>query len=133
MDISVNGLHQPYGGQERLHQDADHQRHTDKQPHIQLHLQTEPHTVLGWWRQLFNASQRTPFQLFRNGELIEDGYMKLDNIIKDGYKVIYQITLYGGLSQFYNLTYSETGRRTRSVPFRNLRSWTAMTRVFLSR
>lgn len=58
----------------------------------------------------FNASQRTPFQLFRNGELIEDGYMKLDNIIKDGYKVTYQITLYGGLSQFfYNLTYSETG------------------------
>ena len=65
---------------------------------------------LGGGDNYFNASQRTPFQLFRNGELIEDGYMKLDNIIKDGYKVVYQITLYGGLSQFfYNLTYSETG------------------------
>ena len=55
---------------------------------------------------LFNPSQKVPFELFNNGEIVEQGYAKLDSIKKDGYKIAYNITLYGGLgSFFYSLAY----------------------------
>jgi len=55
---------------------------------------------------LFNPSQRVSFELFNNGEIVEKGYAKLDSINKEGYKIAYNITLYGGLgSFFYNLAY----------------------------
>ena len=55
---------------------------------------------------LFNPSQRVPFELFNNGELVEQGYAKLDQIVKDGYKIEYKLNLYGGLgSFFYSLAY----------------------------
>jgi hypothetical protein len=55
---------------------------------------------------LFNPSQRVPFELFNNGEIVEKGYAKLDQIVKDGYKIEYKISLYGGLgSFFYSLAY----------------------------
>jgi len=55
---------------------------------------------------LFNPSQRVPFELFNNAELVEQGYAKLDKVEKEGYKVSYKITLYGGLgSFFYSLAY----------------------------
>lgn len=55
---------------------------------------------------LFNPSQRVEFELFNNAEIVEKGYAKLDSIKKDGYKIAYNITLYGGLgSFFYNLAY----------------------------
>ena len=55
---------------------------------------------------MYNPSKRVPFQLFSNGDLVETGYAKLDNIIKDGYKIQYEITLYGGLGDFfYGLSY----------------------------
>lgn len=55
---------------------------------------------------LFNPSQRVSFELFNNGEIVEKGYAKLDSISKEGYKIAYNITLYGGLgSFFYSLAY----------------------------
>lgn len=55
---------------------------------------------------LFNPSQRVEFELFNDAEIVEKGYAKLDSIKKDGYKIAYNITLYGGLgSFFYNLAY----------------------------
>lgn len=55
---------------------------------------------------LFNPSQKVPFELFNDAEMVETGYAKLDSIKRDGYKISYNITLYGGLgSFFYNLAY----------------------------
>lgn len=55
---------------------------------------------------LYNPSKRVPFQLFSNGDLVETGYARLDNIIKDGYRIQYEVTLYGGLGDFfYGLSY----------------------------
>ena len=55
----------------------------------------------------FNPSFRTPFQIFRNGELIESGYMQLNNITLKNKIVNYNITLYGGLGDFfYKLKYN---------------------------
>lgn len=55
---------------------------------------------------MYNPSKRVPFQLFSNGDLVETGYAKLDNVIKDGYKIKYEVTLYGGLGDFfYGLSY----------------------------
>lgn len=54
----------------------------------------------------FNPSRRCPFHISRDGVLAEKGYAKLDNITKDSY----QVTLYGGLSQFlFALTYDADG------------------------
>lgn len=55
---------------------------------------------------LFNPSQRVPFELYNNAEIVEKGYAKLDSITREGYKIVYQISLYGGLgSFFYSLAY----------------------------
>ena len=56
----------------------------------------------------FNPSYRTPFKLFKNGELIESGYMQLNNVTIKNKVINYNITLYGGLGDFfYNLSYNE--------------------------
>lgn len=49
----------------------------------------------------FNASRKVPFQLFLDSELYESGYVKLDNVITNGGKTLYNITLYGGLGDFF--------------------------------
>ena len=55
---------------------------------------------------LFNPSQRVSFELYNDAEIVETGYAKLDSITKNGYKISYNITLYGGLgSFFYGLAY----------------------------
>lgn len=55
---------------------------------------------------LFNPSKRVPFELYSNGDLIETGYAKLDKVNKSGHMVNYDITLYGGLGDFfYGLSY----------------------------
>lgn len=56
----------------------------------------------------FNPSVRTPFKIYRNGEIIENGYMQLNTItIKKG-DIHYNITLYGGIGNFfYSLMYNE--------------------------
>ena len=57
----------------------------------------------------FNPAKRMNFQLFSNGDILEQGYAKLDKINKDGKNISYDITLYGGLGEFlYNLSYDQT-------------------------
>lgn len=56
----------------------------------------------------FNPSYRTPFTIYRNGELIEQGYMQLNTITLKNKEINYDITLYGGLGDFfYSLSYNE--------------------------
>lgn len=56
----------------------------------------------------FNPSKRTPFELYRNSELIESGYMQLTDITIKNHKISYSITLYGGLGDFfYSLMYND--------------------------
>lgn len=57
----------------------------------------------------FNPSKKVPFQLFNNGEVYAEGYCKLDNIERQGQKIVYTVSLFGGLGEFfYNLMYSDT-------------------------
>lgn len=62
----------------------------------------------------FNASKKIGFNLFVNTELYEQGYVKLDavRLIDGDYE--YDITLFGGLGDFfYNLTTTEGGEKKK--------------------
>lgn len=62
----------------------------------------------------FNASKKVPFELFRNGERMEQGYVKLDKVKKKGNFIQYDVTLYGGLGEFlYNLQFKESGEEMK--------------------
>ena len=55
----------------------------------------------------FIPSDREPFMLLKDGNLVEKGYVKLNNIIWDGHFYTYQITLYGELGNLlYGLSYN---------------------------
>lgn len=63
---------------------------------------------------LFNPSRKESFVLYRNGEPMESGYVKLDKVNKKNGRITYDITLYGGLGQFlYNLQYKEDGEKMK--------------------
>ena len=56
----------------------------------------------------FNPIKKTPFELYLNGELVESGYVKLDNVSKKNGSTAYSLTLYGGLgSLFFSLSYGD--------------------------
>ena len=58
----------------------------------------------------FDPSKRTPFAIYRNSDIIESGYMQLTDISVQNGVYCYNITLYGGLGDFfYNLKYKENG------------------------
>lgn len=62
----------------------------------------------------FNASKKMDFQLFVDTELYESGYVKLDEVrrINDDYE--YDITLYGGLGDFFfNLSMTNEGNEKK--------------------
>lgn len=63
----------------------------------------------------FNATKKTPFRLFCNGELYESGYAKLSEVRKNEYGIEYDIELFGGLSQFFwgLTTNDETGSKLK--------------------
>ena len=62
----------------------------------------------------FNPSKRTPFELYIDGELYETGYVKLNTISRTHNKIVYNITLYGGIGDFlYNLSYRDDGEQLR--------------------
>lgn len=62
----------------------------------------------------FNPIKKTDFKLFVNGELFEKGYVKLDKVEMSNNQMVYFITLYGGLGQFfYNLTYEDDGTNNK--------------------
>lgn len=65
---------------------------------------------------LFNPSQKVSFELYNDAEIVESGYAKLDSISRDGYKIDYNITLYGGLgSFFYSLAYDINNDKEKSL------------------
>lgn len=56
----------------------------------------------------FNPNIRVPYYIENNGEIIDSGYFHLDNITSTNNNVQYNITLYGGIGDFfYNLMYDE--------------------------
>lgn len=58
----------------------------------------------------FNPSKRVDYQLFCNSELIESGYIQLNDVSILNGDIQYNITLYGGLGDFfYGLKYREDG------------------------
>ena len=59
----------------------------------------------------FDARKRVSFQINRNGGIIERGYLQMNDIlINDNKNIVYNVTLYGGLGDFfYNLMYNEDG------------------------
>lgn len=60
----------------------------------------------------FDPSKRTPFALYKNAELIQSGYMQLSDISIKDLKIVYNITLYGGLGDFfYSLMYNDDGEK----------------------
>lgn len=62
----------------------------------------------------FNPSKKMSFELYRNGEIMEQGYAKLDSVKRTNNNITYSITLYGGLGQFlYNLTTKEDGEEMK--------------------
>ena len=62
----------------------------------------------------FNASKKMDFQLFVGSELYESGYVKLDEVRRVGDDYEYDITLYGGLGDFfYNLSIADDGNEMK--------------------
>ena len=61
----------------------------------------------------FDPSRKTPFTIYGEaGEILESGYVKLEQVLQSAGGVQYTVTLYGGLgSFFYGLTYNEEGDR----------------------
>ena len=58
----------------------------------------------------FNPLVKTDFTLYYNGSIYESGYFKLDEVRRNNNNTEYDITLYGGLGDFfYNLSFREDG------------------------
>lgn len=58
----------------------------------------------------FDPSKRVDFQIFKDADLIESGYMQLNDISIQDNNISYNITLYGGIGDFfYGLKYKEDG------------------------
>lgn len=64
----------------------------------------------GRMRTGFNPLVKTDFTLYYNSSIYESGYFKLDEIRRNDNNIEYDITLYGGLGDFfYNLSYRDDG------------------------
>ena len=62
----------------------------------------------------FNASKKMGFQLFVDTELYEQGYVKLDEVRRVDGDYECDITLYGGLGDFfYNLSINDDGNEMK--------------------
>lgn len=61
----------------------------------------------------FDPTRKTPFTIYNEmGEILEDGYLKLNKIIRKGKTKEYAVTLYGGLGSFlYGLAYKSSGEK----------------------
>lgn len=61
----------------------------------------------------FDPMRRTPFVIYNGqNEVVEEGYVKLDEVVRSKKEVEYKITLFGGLgSFFYGLMYDESGEK----------------------
>ena len=83
------------------------------------HHRTMMYSVtFGIWTGISNPIRKVPFKLFVGGDLYQRGYVKLDSVKKKNNTVIFSITLYGGLGEyFYNLSYdqNDTGDRKKTL------------------
>lgn len=62
----------------------------------------------------FNASKKLPFQVYVDADIYESGYVKLNNVRKENGLYLYEVTLYGGLGDFfYNLSTTDDGREMK--------------------
>ncbi len=62
----------------------------------------------------FNPSRKTPFSLYVNGTLYESGYVKLEEVRRKGANVEFDVSLYGGLGEFfYILSYDDEGNKLK--------------------
>ena len=61
----------------------------------------------------FDPTRKTPFTIYNEtGEILEDGYVKLDKITRTKKSIEYTISLYGGLGSFlYGLSYDTDGNK----------------------
>lgn len=68
----------------------------------------------------FSVIRKTPFTIFNEqNEVLESGYLKLDEVVRNRGMVEYKVTLYGGLGLFlYNLMYKEDGTKKSLVDIR---------------
>lgn len=80
----------------------------------------------------FNPSKKVPFKLYINGDIYESGYVKLDEVkIIEGKSVEYNITLYGGLGQFfYNLSTDWNTGNKRSLADLEYYEWSDPTKPY---
>ena len=62
---------------------------------------------------MFDPTRKTSFQIIaETGELLEEGYLKLDKVTMTKKRVEYTVTLYGGLGSFlYGLSYKANGEK----------------------
>ena len=70
----------------------------------------------------FDPQRKMPFALFDDmGNLLEEGYAKLDNISRSKWGIEYKVSLYGGLgSFFYSLMYNADGSKSNLAVMRYL-------------
>lgn len=61
----------------------------------------------------FDPTRKTPFTIYNEmGEILEDGYLKLNKVVRKGRTKEYAVTLYGGLGSFlYGLSYDSDGNK----------------------
>ena len=58
----------------------------------------------------FNPLVKTDFTLYYNSSIYESGYFKLDEVRRNNNNIEYDISLFGGLGDFfYNLSFREDG------------------------
>lgn len=67
-------------------------------------------TINGGMGTGYNPLIKTDFTLYYNSQIYESGYFKLDEVRRNNNNIEYDITLYGGLGDFfYNLSYRGDG------------------------
>lgn len=61
----------------------------------------------------FDPTRKTPFTIYNEmGEILEEGYLKLNKVVRSGRNISYKVTLYGGLGSFlYGLSYDTDGKQ----------------------
>lgn len=75
----------------------------------------------------FDPMRKTPFTLYNElCEIVEEGYVKLDEITRSKGSIEYKVTLYGGLGSFlYSLMYFSGGEKMTlgDIRYRNLNGY----------
>lgn len=68
----------------------------------------------------FNALKRTPFKIYNEqNEILESGYVKLNEVVRKKSEVEYKVSLFGGLGEFfYSLMYNEDGSKKSLLDMR---------------